>query len=356
MQRGIKRWAWGIGLLLALVVLPDAAFGQWSYPGRYGGWRGWGNSPFGMMAGMGAYARGEGTYMLDLQKTGERESKALQEWNQALTRERKAQWAEFQKRQQAVKNEGATEAADESLLDGTTLNNLLFKIFEFDPDSQRAAASQAPISRDVVQDIPYEPATESFTICLDQMTGQDRWPSPLDDPRFDAERQAVTTAARAAMEADRKGTVSADLLKTLRDQITALRAKYEKEIDLSNPNYVEGETFLKSLTGLAGMLQTPSLKVFLDDLNSIDGPTSIGNLIAFMNAFNLKFGPAETDRQQLIYRQLAPILEQVARDIGKNLPPPPAANADLATSARQVFRNFSWQDLDAHARTSAAKP
>lgn len=351
------RWKLGIVCLLLLAVSPTWVMAQWHYPGRYGrwGWGGWGNSPFGLMAGMGAYARGEGTYFLDLQKAGERESRDLQQWNQSMARARKAQWDAFQKRQQAIQDQANAEADETSLLNGGTLNNLLFQILAFDPDSKRAAAAQAPVSPDVVRDLPYETATESYTVCLDQITGRDRWPAPLDGPTFDADRQAVTAAVDAAMDADRKGDVPAETLKTLRDRVAALRAKFEKEADSSNPNYADGEAFLKSLAGLAGMLETPNLKQFLDQLNAIERPTTIGDLIAFMNAFNLKFGPAQTDRQRLIYRQLAPILEQLAQDIGKNLPPPPNDTADLSESARQVFRNFSWQDLDAHART-AAKP
>lgn len=355
-MRRMLRWSCGTGLILALAATASTA-GPWNYPGGYGrwGWRGWGNSPMGLMAGMGAYARGEGTYFLDLQKAGERESKDLQAWNQSLARARAAQWAEFQKRQEAIQAQADAEAGEKNLQNGGTLNHLLFQILAFDPDSKRAGAAQAPISQDVVRDIPYETATESFTVCLDQLTGLDRWPSPLDDPRFDADRQAVTADIDAAMSADRKGAVDAGTIKALRGHVAALRAKFEKEIDATNPNYADGEAFLKSLAGLAGMLETPPLKVFLDELNAINGPTTVGDLLAFMNAFNLKFGPAQTDRQQLIYRQLAPILEQVSQDIGKDLPPPPTDEADLSQSARQVFRNFSWQDIDAHART-AAKP
>jgi hypothetical protein len=344
-----------VASLLATAASPAWALGPWSYPGRYGGWGwgGWGNSPGGLMAGMGMFARGEGTYFKDIQQAGERESKDLQEWNASLTRARRVQWAEFQKGQAAVQARAAAAADAQDVLDGTALNTLLFQIFEFDPDSRRAAAAQAPVSRDVVQDIPYEPATEAFTVCLDQLTGLDRWPTPLDDPRFDAARQAVVAAVDAALDADRKGPVPPAALKDLRAKVGALRAQYEKQVQVTDPSYLEGEAFLKSLAGLAGMLESPRLKVFLDELNAIDRPTTIGDLIGFMNAFNLKFGPAQTDRQRLIYRQLAPMLQQVSRDIGRDLPPPPA-DAAFDRSARQVFRNFSWQDLDAHARTGDA--
>jgi hypothetical protein len=339
-------------LLLALAAGPAWALGPWSYPGRYGGWGwgGWGYSPGGLMAGMGAFARGEGTYFKDIQKAGERESKDLQEWNAALIRERRAQWAEFQRRQAAVRAGADAAAADRDVLDGTTLNTLLVQIMEFDPDCKRAAAAQAPVARDAVRDIPYEPATEAFTVCLDQLTGLDRWPSPLDAARFDADRRAVTAAVAAALDADRKGTVPPATLKDLRAKVATLRARFEKEADPADPGFADAEAFLKSLAGLAGMLESPRLKVFLDQLGAIERPTTVGDLIGFMNAFNLRFAPAGTDRQQAIYRQLVPVFQQVAQDIGKDLPPPPA-DAAFDRTARQVFRNFSWQDLDAHART-----
>ena len=49
------------------------------------------------------------------------------------------------------------------------------------------------------------------------------------------------------------------------------------------------------------MLNDPSMKKFLAGLEEGKERT-VGDLITFMNAYNLRFGPATSDRQIEIYR------------------------------------------------------
>ncbi len=62
------------------------------------------------------------------------------------------------------------------------------------------------------------------------------------------------------------------------------------------------------------MLHDPSMKKFLAMLE--DGQErTVGDLIAFMNAYNLRFGPAKSDRQIEIYTRLVPILAKIRDDV-----------------------------------------
>ena len=56
------------------------------------------------------------------------------------------------------------------------------------------------------------------------------------------------------------------------------------------------------------MLNDPSMKKFLAELEEGKERT-VGDLITFMNAYNLRFGPATSDRQVEIYTRLVPILD-----------------------------------------------
>ena len=76
----------------------------------------------------------------------------------------------------------------------------------------------------------------------------------------------------------------------------------------------EALNFVKTVTALARMLEKPDIEQVLDELKKID-KTSIGNLLAFMHTFNLRFGPATTPRQRQVYTELFPILDQTRDQI-----------------------------------------
>ncbi len=119
------------------------------YPGGYGGYgmSRWGANPqAGYMAGLGSYARGKGVYTLDKAKADAINTDTMIKWNKAL-RARQRALREDQQKEDAQK-EATREARVEQrqLVDGTTLNNLLLDIFDFDPSVTRSARAKAPIS------------------------------------------------------------------------------------------------------------------------------------------------------------------------------------------------------------------
>jgi hypothetical protein len=317
MHRGV-RLALGVLVVLAGGVGQAHAQYGYNYPGGYGmyGWSRWGADPAsGYMAGLGSYARGQGVYELLDAKAQAINTDTMVKWNKAL---RQQQRIVRREQQEAAARDAANQAArnrQEAVESGLTLNVLLDRMIEFNPSGTRAYSAKTPLSPEVIRDIPFQAETEAITICLDQMTADDGWPSTLQDDRFADDRAAIRKAARQALEEDAKGDVSPDSVKQINAAVAKLRAKYTKtngEFDLL---YADADDFVKSLSGLSGMLTNPSLKPILAQLESYRGGT-IGDLIAFMHAFNLRFGPATSPRQLDIYKTLAPILSQVLADTG----------------------------------------
>ena len=163
-----------IGLLFGLDLLASNAAAQWNYPMGYGGYgmSQWGSSPeAGLMAGLGSYARGEGVYQLDQAKADAINADTMIKWNKALRARQAALLAD--QKQEAAERETEREARLEErrLKDGTTLNDLLFDIFDADPAVVKSADAKAPISPASIREIPFEWASEAITACIDQMTG-----------------------------------------------------------------------------------------------------------------------------------------------------------------------------------------
>jgi hypothetical protein len=331
----------------------------WRYPGGYRGygWGGWG-SPYGIdpgagyMAGLGAYAQGQGAYEVADAKARQMNADTILKWNKALRerqRELRREQEEADARDQA---ENAARGREYLIESGRTLNDLLDRILEFNPNGSRAYAARAELSPNAIRDIPFEPATEAISICLDQMTGEDGWPEELLEDQFADRREAVTKAIDAALEEDKKGNVSRATMKRVNDAVASLRAQFIESAGDLDLGEAEADEFLKSLAGLGRMLHNPKVKEVLAQLEDYKGGT-IGDLIGFMHAFNLRFGPATTDRQKAIYRQVAGQLQQVLADTGGQPDgrlPRDASGGPLAGAAREAFQGMSWKQLEAQSR------
>ena len=94
------------------------------------------------------------------------------------------------------------------------------------------------------------------------------------------------------------------------------------------------------------MLDRPNLDAILGQLEKIEN-TTVGNLVAFMHSYNLRFGEATTPRQMAVYRDLYAsmvsdrdkILGKPTEDKGDPNPPTPVENPTA------VFHGFDPNHL-----------
>ncbi|MDG3007106.1 hypothetical protein [Paludisphaera mucosa] len=344
------------GVSIGLISSPRDARSQMMYPGGYGGYgmSQWGADPgAGYMAGLGSYARGQGVYAVEKAKADAINLDTMIKWNKAL-RVRQRALREDQRKEDA-RREAAREARVENreFLDGTTLNDVLMQILDSDPGVAKSARVKAPLSAAAIREIPFEWDSEAVTICIDQMTGAGSLPPLLMDPRYLAERQALRDAVEPALREDAKGEVSAETRRRIVDAVAAFRGSFVKNASDFAPDFQEAQDYFTTLASLTRLLNDPSLKAFLAQLD--DGrERTVGDLVAFMNSFNLRFGAPTSERQIEIYRRLLPALKQI-RDASVAATTPPASapdrtGADLQTAAKAAFKGMSWDQLEAHSR------
>ena len=156
-----------------------------------------------------------------------------------------------------------------------------------------------------------------------------------------------------ALEEDSRGNVSPATRKRVVDAISAFQNSFKKKTDEFEPGYEDAREFLTTLAGLSRLLNDTSLKAFLSKLD--DGQErTVGDLVTFMNAFNLRFGPATSERQIVIYRRLIPAAfnKSATRQLPMATRPsiPDRTGERLRSAARAVFKGMNWDELDAHAR------
>ena len=93
--------------------------------------------------------------------------------------------------------------------------------------------------------------------------------------------------------------------------IDRLRNKFNELVPLTDPTYIPAHDTIKAMAGLAKMLYSPMIEEILAELEDYGG-TTLGELLAFMHAYNLRFAAANSFRQRRIYMKLYPmLLEQV---------------------------------------------
>ena len=121
----------------------------------------------------------------------------------------------------------------------------------------------------------------------------------------------------------------------------------------------EAANYIKALVAMSRMLQKPDVDKILAELDKVK-ETSLGSLLAFMHAYNLRFAPAKNATQSAIYSSLYPPMAAARdrivaslKDPGAGGTPPPVRND------RNAIGHYSalvLEPLDRGASSPPSKP
>jgi hypothetical protein len=298
---------------------------QYAYPYGYGsyGWGGWGSTPGGNMArGLGMFSMGRGMYNLGTARAESIDVNTAMRWNNAINQANAAaarKYAAREKKESEDTNKAYSAIQDRlrnhptarDITDGDALNAALDIVLS--PANADTALKQVktPLRHDVIANIPFELASEGMTICLDRMTMDGQWPQAVLGDEFKEERTGLRQAIQAALDEDKQGEIDPDTVQKVQAAIDRLRNKFEKLVPKTSPDYVPAHWSLKAMDGLTKMLYSPTMDKVLAELEDYQG-TTLGDLLSFMQAFNLRFGPAKSYRQRIIYQHIYPMLAEQA--------------------------------------------
>jgi hypothetical protein len=236
---------------------------------------------------------------------------------------------------------------------------------------------RTPLKAELIQQIPFRVASEGVTICIDQMTMNEQWPLALRVDAFKPEREGLRTAVLAALDEDKKGDLEPKTVENVQAAIDRLRIKFTELVPPTNPDYIPARDTIKAMAGLARMLHSPQVEQILAELEDYGG-TTLGELLAFMHAYNLRFAAANSFRQRRIYEKLYPmLLEQangrVAQVNQAGSQPSTAAEsagpgavraaenmgskavAGLKSAAVDFFKEMDWKHLSGASKPAAGQ-
>lgn len=326
--------------------------------GRLGG----GGTVEGELArGMGMFAMGLGQYSKHTAVADSINVDTVKRWNRYLhetqlesNRRRREQLTNDRKR--TVEAVAATQKRlrdnpePRDILQGDALNVALDEITDPRVYYRILPASRERVGGATIRAIPFRYGSAAITVGLHQLATESV-PPPLQTPEFETDRaafkrldQEITKQIAADQEPDPA---------TVKQLLAAIYAAEEKAAKTLRPNSLESkqaERYLKALHGLVVMLKTPAI----DDIvagTEKRTDASLGDLLNFMSAFNLRFGPAVTPPQRqaytALYLQLVKLRDEAAKVLAGTTPKPPAA-VDAAV-AEDFFSTMTYDDLQKKA-------
>ena len=311
-----------VGLLLAARA---NALAQYGYPAGYGGygWGGWGSTPQSALArGLGAFSMGRGAYNEDTAVARSINTDTVMRWNQYAYQSQQTAKNSYQarllarrnninRREPSFKIDYATIPRRGISQTATALNVLFDVLSNPTTGGSSLGRIKTPLKPELIQDIPFAVASEGITICLDQMTMNDQWPLALRVDEFRPERDGLRKAVQAALDQDKDGDLEPATIEAVRAAIDRLRLKFSALVPPTRPDYVAAHDTIKALAGLSKILYSPKVEEILAELEDYQG-TTLGDLLTFMQSFNLRFAPANSFRQRRIYLKLYPLLAEQA--------------------------------------------
>jgi len=347
----------GLSIVSALSIFAADANAQWGY-GSYGagyggyGWGGWSSTVGGDMArGLGALYSGAGIYNQETAVANSINADTVMRFNEYLYQSQLISTRRYHQIQNAklAKDSAAYDAHlkrlqenpnTQEIQSGDALNIALDQLGNPRIHTSALRLATDPVDAQFIRDIPFRNASEAITITLSEFKNASKWPKSLQGERFAADRRDFERLIDSARAQDEKGDVSPETLDQLHDVISRVKQKIKVE-PLAEREQKNANNFLKEMRALLRLVEMPDVKAVLDELRQMKS-TSIGNLMAFMHTFNLRFGPAETPRQRMIYGKLYALVDQARDRILEEVKPAPSNESK--TDDGQVFDFFSAMD------------
>ena len=355
MKRGL-----GASFALAAILLAQGGVvrAQYGYPVGYGGygWGGWGGgaTPQGDMArGMGVYAAGAGVYNRQTAVANSINADTVMRWNEYMYQsavnaariERARQAKRLQNTvvtQETLYKRLREEPNQRDIYQGDALNVALEEISNPRIYMKALSGAKTKIGGETIRNIPFQYATGAITTSLHQIV-QGPPPAALmtDDFAPDrAELRALRDKIRASIDEGKnpdKETVEKALA-----VVDAAEAKADRLLEKNSRDRVAADKYLKSLHGVLAMLDTPAMDVILAGVEKRPD-ANLGELLNFMNAYNLRFGPAGSPEQRQIYNDLYSKLDTLRDQVTAGLSPePPKASA---AAPGEFFSGMEYSDL-----------
>lgn len=170
------------------------------------------------------------------------------------------------------------------------------------------------IPGETIQRISFHFGTGESPISLGRLTIRDGWPLPLRGADFERERQAYQDAIEAALEQNRRGKLTPESFRDVQKAVEALQRKLQAaNATMKREDFALARAFLDNLGDAVEPMRHPMVERVLAGIDSYAG-TSVGDLVMFMQRYNLRFAPAVTAEERESYHAIYAAMDRL-RDV-----------------------------------------
>ncbi|MGO9465317.1 MAG: hypothetical protein ACLQIB_31655 [Isosphaeraceae bacterium] len=337
----------------ALICMMSGSPAHAQYGMGWGGWGGWGATSFpgDVARGAGYFAMGAGIYNEQTAVANSINADTLMRLNNywynsylesmRMYHETKAfniqkNKVSYEKIMDRLNNHPTARDVE----NGDALNAVLSELSDPRVSSSALKSSKPMIPAQDIREIPFKNNSEMVTIVLSDIKKASKWPTVLDNDRFAEERKTFEEVVDQARQEDEVGEISPQTMSRCNALVDHLRAKLEKQPLAEFRDQQEAQKWVKTLAGLVRMLGMPDTKDAFDELKKVKS-TSVGSLLAFMQSFNLRFGPATSPREKMLYNRLYPVLDETRDRIREALGTRPDTTTTARANPSDVIEAFS---------------
>jgi len=204
---------------------------------------------------------------------------------------------------------------------------------------------------EMIRSLPFNYASVAVTASVHQITTRGLAPEILRRPPFADDLAGIRElGATIRREDEEKGEIDPETLDRMEAAIKALQAKVAQKLAANTKDRTEAERFLKAAAGLTRMLRTPAINVLLADVEK-HPETTVGDLLGFMKAFNLRFGVADDLRERQVYDRLYPLIAKLRDEARPKQKAGP--QAENGANAARPIEFFSGMEDKAVSPTTA---
>ena len=316
------------GTVLLCAATPASA--QINYPGGYGGygWGGWGGGGGGVTAegdiarGMGVFAAGAGYYNLNTAEARSINANTAVNWNEYWYQSQQAVNHKYYQKLAAQResNISTHKAMYERIRDnpnqydiyrGDALNVIYDDLCNPKVYMRGLKTAGVKFPGEMIRDLPFQSAQAAVTATVRQILKKGSEPAVLKTELFKPEMAKLDAlAAKVQQEDEKNGAIDVETLDTAEMEIKSLMEKVAANVSAGTKDRNDADRFLKAALGLCRMLRTPAINVLLSDADK-HPETTVGDLLGFMKAFNLRFGVADDPRERAVYNELYPLLSRM---------------------------------------------
>jgi hypothetical protein len=304
---------------LAFAMTSGKASADWGFDGW--GWMGWGAASADGLAlqGAGYYAMGAGIYNLKTAEANSIDADTAKRFNDYVAQVNRESANAYTARriERIARNNAQFNARQTQLREnpsprdietGDALNAAVSDLSDPRLGASAVRATNTKVPASLVASIPFITAAERITLMLERLRASIKWPDVFEGPRFEADQNRFDEFTSRIRAEALEGKLSPEALAMARSVVKDLRKKVEAQPLADPSDQTAALGFVIASSSLLDLLEKPNIGPAILELKTIQD-TTIGNLLGFMHAFNLRFGIATTPAERRAYSQLFEILD-----------------------------------------------